>query len=65
MIVHCHFCCSRAIPGLMVGVRVKDIQLRASYYGLFAQERLHHRVSMLTGEELHNFCILLGQVAEY
>jgi len=49
----------------MVVVGVKDIQLRAPYHGLFARERLHHKVSRLAGEELHNFCVLLGQVAEY
>jgi len=49
----------------MVVVGVKDIQLRVPYHGLFAQARLHHKVSRLTSEELHNFCVLLGQVAEY
>jgi len=48
----------------MVVVGVKDIQLRAPYLELFAQERLHHKISMLAGEGLHNLCVLLGQVAE-
>ena len=55
MTVHYHSGCPRAIPGLMVAARVTDIQFRAPFRGLFAQESLHHRVSRLTDKELHIF----------
>ena len=48
-------CCSRAVPGLMVVARVKDMRIRAPYHGLFAQERLHHRVSMLIDKDFRTF----------